>query len=177
MKDIDILLELYKEQRDLGIHHENQRSTVSNLILTIATVLIALISIDNHLTNSDLPVALTLIFLGIFGASFTLKNYERFSFHRHRSRLIRKAIDAALKWGELNNDEDHGIRDEIRETLGLDMKYPSQLLMEAIVNTANDQYKGKSHFLYKTDLHKFWVGLHLMISVVGLAIIVIIQHA
>jgi hypothetical protein len=176
VKDIDMLLELYKEQRDLGIHHENQRSTVSNLILTVATVLIALISIDNHLTKSDLPVALTLTFLGIFGALFTLKNYERFSFHRHRSRLIRKAIDAALKWGELNNDEDHRIRYEIRATLGLDMKNSDQLLIEAIVNKANDQYKGKNRFLYKIDLHNFWVGLHLVISVVGLAIIIIIQH-
>ncbi len=100
MKDIQILLDLYKEQRDLGMHHEEQRSTLSNLMLTAATALIGLIALDQEITRGDIPIALLVILLGIFGAFFSLKHYERFCFHRDRSHTIRLAIDAALRWQE-----------------------------------------------------------------------------
>lgn len=171
MKDIDVLFELYKEQRDLGMHHEDQRSTVSGLLLTAATLLIGLIVFDDKVTESDLPVAGVIVFIGIFGCLFTLKNYERFNFHRERSRtrILRLAIDAALRWGELHNNEDKGIRDEIRNALELDPN-KSAYLIGSLVKMANNKYRKKEIFLEKADLHKFWVGLHLTVSAIGLLI-------
>jgi len=140
MKDIDVLLELYKEQRDLGMHHEDQRATVSGLLLTAATILIGFIVYDKEVTQSDLPVAMVIVLLGIFGCLFTLKNYERFNFHRKRSRDLRLAIDAALRWGELHNNDDKEIRAEIRNALGLDPK-ESAYLIRSLVKNANSNYK------------------------------------
>jgi TctA family transporter len=97
MKDIDVLVELYKEQRQLGLHHEGQRNAVTGIILTIASGLIVVIGFDKELTTLDLPVAFVVVLAGVFGAILSLKHYERFRFHRHRSRVLRKAIDAAFE--------------------------------------------------------------------------------
>lgn len=172
MKDVQVLHELYKEQRDLSIHHENQRATMSNLMLTADTILIGLIALDNSLNRKDLAVALAVVFLGIFGALFTLKHYERFRFHRHRSRLLRKAIDAALRWSELHSNDDRGIREEIRRTLELDPDKSAHLL-GSLVEMANDSYKNQGHFLAETDLHKFWAAPHLVIAAIGLVIVIL----
>lgn len=169
MNDIQILLELYKEQRNLGLHHETQRSKVSSLMLTAATILIGLIAFDDNINEYDLPQALAIFFLGIFGAFFTLKHYERFSFHRHRSRVLRKAIDAVLKCGELHSNENRRVRDEIRKSLDLKIE-KSPHLLRSIVKITNRQYKYKGGCLQKASLHKFWASLHLFISVIGLLI-------
>lgn len=206
MKDIDVFLELYKEQRDLGLHHETQRSTVSSLLLTIAAILIGFITFDNQLTQSDLPATGIVVIIGIFGWLFTLKNYERFSFHRQRSRKLRLAIDAILRCSESHNNEDQEIRDEIRKVLKLD-PYKSTYLIESLVNMTNNEYEKKNEYkkiryfmgkanlqripkslnfwlvvylryinnlfksaIYRISLHKFWAGLHLLISIVGLLI-------
>lgn len=172
MKDIDMLFELYKEQRDLGMHHENQRSTESGLLLTVATILIGVIALDENITRNDFPVACVIVLIGIFGCLFTLKNYERFKFHRKRSRILRFAIDAALRHGELHNNEDKEIRYEIRKALKLCPNAPEEsgYLIQSIIEMANDKYKKKGYLMEKANLHSFWIVLHLTVSAIGLLI-------
>jgi len=50
MNDVQVLLDLYKEQRDLGIHHEDQRAKVTGLMFTIATILIGVVAFDKNVT-------------------------------------------------------------------------------------------------------------------------------
>jgi hypothetical protein len=136
---------------------------VSGLLLTAATILIGFTVFDEKLTESDLPVAGVIVLIGIFGCLFTLKNYERFNFHRERSRDLRYAIDAALSWGEMNNNDDKGIRNSIRNALELDPN-GSAFLIESLVKSSNNKYKNEAHFLKNAKLHNFWVGLHLIVS-------------
>lgn len=173
MKDIDALFELLKVQKDFAIHHENQRSTISNLLLTVAIILIGFITYDHDIARSDLPASFFLVIIGIFSCFFTLKNYERFRFHYSLFTNYLLAIDAALQCNDLNNDEDRKIRDEIRKSLKLDSD-KSVYLMQSISNMAKNDYikeGGLMAKIAKFRVHQFWIGLHLFISVIGLYII------
>jgi hypothetical protein len=43
-------------------------------------------------------------------------------------------------------------------------------LIQSLVQNANSKYEEEEHFLEKAELHKFWVGLHLIVSIFGLLI-------
>jgi hypothetical protein len=172
MKDIDVLVELYKEQRQLSLHHEGQRNAVTGIILTIASGLIAVIGFDKELTKLDLPVAFLVVFAGGFGAILSLKHYERFRFHRHRSRMLRKAIDAALRYSEKENDS-HDLRKEIRTSLDLGPESSSDLL-KAVVDKANRSYGEKDAMLSRWELNKLWAAISVLVSLIGVVLIIVI---
>ena len=173
MKDIDVLVELYKEQRQLGLHHEGQRHAVTGMILTIASALIAVIGFDKQLTTFDLPLAFIVVVAGVFGAILSFKHYERFRFHRHRSRLLRTAIDAALRYSEQKDVHDRELRAEIRKSLDLQPEYSSDLL-KALVDKANESYNKKKPFLSGWELHRLWAFISVFISLIGVILIMMI---
>ena len=178
VKDIEIFLELYKAQKDLMIHHEKQRSNASTLLLTVAVVLIGFIRIDN-LTRSDYLTAGIIVLIGILGCVFSLKEYERFRYHLFSSQKCRFAIDAALRCGELNNCEDQKIRDEIRKYFKLDPD-SSNYLIQSIADAAEIEYQQQRNYLgrlAKLRLHHFWLVPHLLTSLIGIVIIVIIYKS
>ena len=92
----DILWGMYQENTTQGRHHESQRETVTNLIITITGVLLALIALDDKLNQADLPLAIFVTLLGLWGAVFSLKHYERYLLHMSRARQYRNALDALL---------------------------------------------------------------------------------
>jgi len=92
----DVLWKMYQENCTQGRHHESQRSTVAAVFLAIAGAAIGLITFDKGILPSDLPLTIFLFFLGCFGAVFSAKQYERFSFHMERARRDRAALDALL---------------------------------------------------------------------------------
>ncbi len=169
-------MELYKEQRQLGLHHEGQRNAVTGIILTIASGLIAVIGFDKELTFSDLPIAFVVVLAGIFGAILSLKHYERFVFHRGRSRLLRKAIDAALRYSEQQDERDRELRDEIRKSVDLNRESSLDLL-KALVDKANKDYEDKNPFLYRWKLHKLWAAISVLISLIGVVLILMILRS
>lgn len=70
------------------------RSTVSRAGITRR---IGIVTFDKTIAApADLPLILLLIALGIFGAVFSMKHYERFSLHMERARRYRDALDALL---------------------------------------------------------------------------------
>ena len=66
----------YKDHADQARQHEAQRERMTNLILTIAGVLVGLITFSK-LALWSLPAALAITVLGIFGIFFAGKHYER----------------------------------------------------------------------------------------------------
>lgn len=97
----DVLLSLYLDDIAYARHHEDLRSTVTNLILVIGAALGGLIGFDNNITDSDVPAAAFLIIVGICGAVFSYKHYERFHSHYARARELRKKLDALSGLGIL----------------------------------------------------------------------------
>ena len=89
----DILYGLYQENVLQCRHDETQRATVTSSIIAIDTIIIGLITFDKAINWSDIPLSALLILLGIFGAAFTLKHYERYSLHVERLRQYRAELD------------------------------------------------------------------------------------
>ena len=77
----EILWKLYEDNRNYARFHELQRSTATNLILAVSAGLIGLVTFDKNINLLDLPSVLFLDVLGIFGAIFSAKHYERARLH------------------------------------------------------------------------------------------------
>jgi len=140
----NILIEVYKEQCTHGRHHEAQRTAMSNLILIAATGIIAFVTFDDKLNLFDLPIALFLVILGLFGALFSVKFGERFKHHSSRSREIRNQLDENI----------------------------SELLKTA--DQKHDSLNKHSVWIKKLNITRYWVLLHMLISAIGIVLSLLI---
>lgn len=135
--DKDIYLALYKENCEQGRHHEGQRATVTNLVLTLASVFVGLVTFDQKLTLADRPSAIFLVALGLYGALCSAKHYERFRAQMQRAAAYRNKLDST--------------------TLGI-------LVARQVADATT---KGKFGILYSVRLWSLWLGLHLFIAAYG----------
>ena len=144
MNDIDVLLEMSYKEWEQARHLENQRATITNLVLLVAFVALGYIS-ESGLSIQSLPIAIGLIALGLYGAVASEKLYERNQFHIERARLLRRKVYVLcpdIQIGELRDQAD-----AIHES-----KFPR---------------------LSKIRLHYIWLALHLSISFTGVILVVL----
>ena len=141
----DACWKLYQEHCTHVRHHETQRATVAASFLAIASALIGLVTFDKTIGTTDLPLTILLTFLGVFGALFSSKQYERASLHTERARFYRDAIDATMDGSPLK-----------------------RLKQEADV-----KHRAAFPELEKLRLNKFWVGLYTLLVGIGLVLSVI----
>ena len=144
MNDVDILLEMSYKEWEQARHLENQRATITNLVLLVAFAALGYIS-DTGLSIQSLPITIGLIALGIYGAVASEKLYERNQFHIERARFLRRKVyvlrpDAQI--GELRDQAD-----TVHES-----KFPR---------------------LSQIRLHHIWLALHLSISFTGVVLAVL----
>lgn len=142
----EILITFYKEHSLWSRHQEAQRSTVGNLIITISAILISVITYDKTVDMSDLPSVFLIILLGVFGALFSYKYYERFIFHDNRIEQYKLRIEKLFP--EINLHE----MDEL----------------------AYNKTVSKFNFLQKYRLHFFWIFFHLLVALGGIFLLFII---
>lgn len=138
----DVYWGLYQEHTSQGRHHEEQRSTVTNLIIAIAAGILGLFALDQAPSAIHLLLAVFLFALGAFGALFTAKHYERFNMHMQRARRYRDEVDATVtdrRVAELKRIADGDARRDFPVLFGL-------------------------------RLFWFWIGLHLLIALIGLVL-------
>jgi hypothetical protein len=96
MKDeAEILWRFYLDYVTHARHHQTLRATTSTILLAIAGGVLALIGKDKiwPLPRGDLPLALFLIGLGVFGALFIVRYHEQYSFYLYRARSHREALE------------------------------------------------------------------------------------
>ena len=146
----DVLMKLYQEHCTQGRHHETQRSAVVTAIIAVASVITGLITYDRAITRSDLPLTFFLIVLGVFGAAFAMKHYERFNLHTERGRTHRDALDTLLG-----------------QVLG------TAAPLQPLRATANAKNAGAYPRLSKLRLHYWWLSLGLLIATLGIVLSVI----
>lgn len=91
--DVDALVALYTNHADWSRHQESQRAAVNGAIVAIGALVLGIITYDQKLYPSDIYASLFLVMLGLYGAFFGLKNYERFLFHNRRVDAYKIAID------------------------------------------------------------------------------------
>lgn len=140
----DVLWKMCEENYTQARHHENQRSAVISTILAIAVATIGLITFDKSIAGlTDVPLALFLIVVGIFGAGFSMKNYERSRLHAERARRYRNALDRLLPGRPIKELK-------IEADLAIAAQFP---------------------WLNGLQLHYWWLVLNLAIAVLGGALL------
>jgi hypothetical protein len=96
MTDVsDILLKQMELDRALGLHEQNQRSTMTNLVIVVDAVAFGFLA-ERGLSNQSLAVTIPLVFLGLYGALSATKFYERWQAHAVRSRALQLRLDELL---------------------------------------------------------------------------------
>jgi len=100
--DIEVLLEMYKIQTARSEHFENQRATITNLIITLATALVALATFDGSILRPDFWNGLLVALLGLFGYAASRLHSQRARRHGKRAEEYRNALDKKLPRAGIN---------------------------------------------------------------------------
>ena len=138
----DVLWNLYQEHCTWERHHEEQRASVTNILVAVAAGVLSIITLNNGLTRSDLPLTLFLMMQGLFGALFVAKQYERFARHQRLAGIYRQALDTC---------------------------FPESQIITLREVAESEQVK-RFATLYNLRLHYLWTGLHLLIALFGLVL-------
>ena len=145
--DTDVLLFFCDEYWEEIRHTENQRATLTNLIILIASAVLGLF-VQWGLSRGFIPLAVLLILLGLYGAAITLKLYERYNFLQSRLYLFYDKID------------------------GL---HPNAEFLRLRAD-ADARHKGHFPKLSKMRVHQLWLTIHVAISVAGVVLTVLILY-
>jgi hypothetical protein len=136
--EISVLLKFCEEEWAQRRQSENQRATITNILMT-AAVAIVIIIIQNGASRSVIPFAALLIFIGIYGALITAKFYERSEVSMFLVKHWRKRIDELCPESRL-------------------LEYSKAALQEHAQNYT---------ILRKVRLYFLWIFLHLSVAIIG----------
>ena len=117
MMEADLLLSMYNEQVAQARQHENLRAAATNLTFVAGSVLVSLLFKDGQPVVSSEAAAATLIGIGLFGALFSLKHYERNRFHVAIARRYRKKLEELIPAADISKLRQCGRHDN-------ETKYP-----------------------------------------------------
>jgi hypothetical protein len=140
-----MLWRMCNEHYTAARHHETQRATTSQLILAIASVLVAFVGSKYSDPHAAWPASLLVIALGVFGALFSFKQYERFRYHTSAAAAHRR---------------------EIEKRLGL----PLTALRADAEHEHVAAFSRSRHW----RLHWFWLGLHGGVAILGTLLLVLV---
>jgi hypothetical protein len=138
---IDVLLELWKEQREANRWTENQRATLTNIIIIVVAAGLGFIA-RIGLRPSMLVVTLPMMLLGLYGAFACLKFHERCAFHVGQARGLRKKIAE---------------------------QFPD-LKIESTLKATSREQRERFPRLRKIRLYMVWTTLHCAIAASGAAL-------
>jgi len=142
--DTQVLIEFCKQCWVEAKQSEDQRATLTNIILGVASAVTVLIA-QKGLAKDTLPLSVLLIVLGIYGAVASEKLYERHQMHSTRASVYRERID------ELHPN--------------------AQLLVRR--SEAFKRHDPNFPKLSKIRLHYLWLTLHSLIALAGLILTII----
>jgi len=142
----DILWNLYQEHCAWERHHEEQRASVTNILVAIAAGVLSIITLSNGFTRSDLPLTIFLIMQGLFGSLFVAKQYERFTRHQRLAGNYRQALDG---------------------------RFPESQIL-TLRKIAEEEQEREFRILSKLRLHHLWIGIHLLIGLFGLVLTLVV---
>lgn len=145
MEKADLYLKLFQEYASEARHHEQQRATVTGFFSALAAGVLTVVGIDKVLSVADIPAALFLIVIGVFGCVFSAKQYERFFVCMERARQYRLALQEAV---------------------------PGSNIIE-LKRTADREALKRFPRLHVWRLGVFWVALHALIASFGILLFVL----
>lgn len=139
--NIELYWRMYAENTMQGRHHETMRATLTTLIAAISAGALSLLKAD-QLSCGQLPVAVLVMALGLFGSFVSRKHFERFELHMRRASAYRREIDLLMP--------------------GLDLT--------GIKRTADQDHYRDFAILSRVSLSWLWSSMNLAVFLVGLAV-------
>lgn len=140
---LDALWRMYSDNVSQSRHHENERAAIAGVVLTIGAAIAGLVTFDGTIAGlPDFVLAILMAAVGLFGAAFSYKNYERSCYHFARARVFRNAVDDAFLSGRIAELHD-------------------------AADAAHEKRFGRFR---KLRLHHWWLALNVFITIIGLAI-------
>lgn len=137
-----IFTSLYSEHAAWSRHQESQRSSISNLIITITAISVGLISYDNKIDISDIPFSIFIVLIGLFGIIFVYKYYVQFKYHDSRVEAYKNQLNSIV---------------------------PNADILDIEKKSDND-HRGKYSLFSKLNLYQIWMVFHGFIVIAGLAL-------
>lgn len=142
----EIFLRTVEENRLQCRQHEDQRATITGLVVVIASAIQGGLT-QTGFNKNALPLTIMLIVLGFFGMTASAKLYERAKLHSDRARKLREQLS------------------EI---------YPD-LQLESLIEISNKEHNKKYGLIaQKVRLYIIWLTLHAIIAVLGFIYTIII---
>lgn len=138
-KTVDVLLQILDKQWLQAKQSEDQRATMTNLIIIVAIGLEGLV-VQRGFDRNSLALAVVIVLLGFYGVIVSAKYYERFKLSTHRIKKIVEMLD------------------EIAEN--------SQAC--ALDEAAEEEHRKQYPVLTQVRLHHLWLLLHLCIALFGI---------
>lgn len=143
--DTDILWGMYLEHCAEERHHEEQRATMTGVVLALAGAIVGLLAIKDLSPNSW-PLSVFLVMLGLFGAMLSAKHYEKSRFHARASGHYRNQVEKRKPRTELRN----------------------------IRFMAAAKHQDEKAPLRQIRLHVLWTGIHVSVVILGILMTVYI---
>jgi len=126
-------------------HIENQRATITNIVILIVSAILGFI-VEKKFSPDLFPLSLLLVILGVYGAITTAKLYERHQFAQARLDHWYKHID------KLHPD--------------------AQILHLRDISDA--EHRKQYPRIAKLRLHRLWIILHVAIALLGIVVTIVI---
>ncbi|MGW3913060.1 hypothetical protein ACWEBX_16320 [Streptomyces sp. NPDC005070] len=143
--DVDVLLQMYREQLDQARQLEGQRATLSNLIIAVASAALGFTA-QHGLEMIMLIVTLPLVGLGGYGVLACLKYHERSVLHHRAARLFSRRIEERM---------------------------PSLLINDGWAEL-HAQQRLRFPKIFEVRLYALWITLHLGVAASGVTLSVMI---
>lgn len=89
----ELLWGMYTDIRAHARHAETLRANAVNLVLVVASALIAVITSDGHVDRDELPVSLVVALVGAIGLAFAASYTELYQRNRRRAERLRAVLD------------------------------------------------------------------------------------
>lgn len=153
----------YEEHSTQAKLHEEQRERITGIVLTIATLLIGLVTFTK-LGLAALAASIPIILLGIYGWFFAGKHYERFKFHTAVMRRIRKEIDAMYATPQHVGVSLETLRSEAESLHYQRFRWPGYR------RSLRPAQHAATSWIARQRLHLFWEGIHLMVALIGVGL-------
>ncbi len=142
----EFLMRMAEENWTQARQSEDQRATLTNLIVVIASIDQGVLT-QTGFNKSSLPLTILLIILGIYGAIASAKLYERHQHHVNRAKPLRRQLDKLCPDAQVSN----------------------------LQKAADDAFAAEHPILTnKIRLNHVWLGLHILIAILGIVYTIII---
>ena len=145
----DVLLHLYSEERAEARQSEDQRATLTNLILVVVAAGLAFVTSRQGDNEAALIVSLAILALGIYGAVATAKYFERWLRHWRRSYAFQVQL--------------FELYPEIDASLASFHYAPLRLRTDPYEQEIERRFPRLS----KVKLYRLWIAFHCAVAIAG----------